>query len=480
VVIKGDAAACVFISQTADADLFSINLNNNTGLFANAALRISGVTMTMSGSSSSTHNAISITTNAITGAAPIPIILDDLTFTGRSAAYWANEILINGPVDNVYISRINGYAQNVGTTHISVAGTSGGYTSSVFIRDTFLVNGVGVVAGNYIQGIQLDNINTVGTQYAFKAQPSAGLNIEYNIANSYLDGKTIVSPSGAATIGAVKFHHNYFDGLNGVNNSETQVTIASVGSLDLDHNTYSGPASAKTSVTGLSITGSNVTPAKVVGETFTAFAGTSNVALSVNVSTYTIGFSNLSFSGNTANITDTSSVSNRYDNSVVDNQHYSWGAGRDGMDCAGGAAGGSVAQCNTVGPDANIQQVWNAKGLPGTDWQFRDGLSRGLLALKDSQNGSSSVGLVGQAAITGVSPSLQPSAGNLLLGVTGSPLATSVTSGLPQIPYMAGKPTGTPASTGGASMVYDTTDNWLCIYNPTGTPGWKCSAAFAN
>lgn len=65
--------------------------------------------------------------------------------------------------------------------------------------------------------------------------------------------------------------------------------------------------------------------------------------------------------------------------------------------------------------------------------------------------------------------------GNVVLAATGSALATDAVNGFSYIPTCAGIPTGVPAylPTGAAPVVYNTTDNRLCIYNPTGTPAWK-------
>jgi len=61
---------------------------------------------------------------------------------------------------------------------------------------------------------------------------------------------------------------------------------------------------------------------------------------------------------------------------------------------------------------------------------------------------------------------------NIRLGALGT-LTTSATNGFPYIPTMAGAPTGTPtAITGKVPMVYDTTNNKICVYNGS----WKCVA----
>ncbi len=77
---------------------------------------------------------------------------------------------------------------------------------------------------------------------------------------------------------------------------------------------------------------------------------------------------------------------------------------------------------------------------------------------------------------TGVIRARMDNAGNTLLGYNGTTgvIATNATSGMPAIPTCAGAKTGTPtAYTGMSYMVYDTTNNKLYMWNPTGTPAWK-------
>jgi hypothetical protein len=47
-------------------------------------------------------------------------------------------------------------------------------------------------------------------------------------------------------------------------------------------------------------------------------------------------------------------------------------------------------------------------------------------------------------------------------------IATTATNGFLQIPTCAGAPTGTPDDVTGASLVYDTTNGALCVYDPVG------------
>ena len=78
-------------------------------------------------------------------------------------------------------------------------------------------------------------------------------------------------------------------------------------------------------------------------------------------------------------------------------------------------------------------------------------------------------------AIAGGNPKVGVSAGQLTLG-TGSALATSATEGYLCIPTCAGAPTGVPTGAGAGNLpiIYDTTNNFLYVYNG----GWKKSTAY--
>ena len=65
--------------------------------------------------------------------------------------------------------------------------------------------------------------------------------------------------------------------------------------------------------------------------------------------------------------------------------------------------------------------------------------------------------------------------GNVVLG-TGTAIATNATTGMIQVPTMAGTPTGTVGAAGKAALVVDTTNKKICYSIGGGT--WTCSAAF--
>lgn len=97
-------------------------------------------------------------------------------------------------------------------------------------------------------------------------------------------------------------------------------------------------------------------------------------------------------------------------------------------------------------------------------------------ALKIVPVASQAVWAVVTAAAAGANPVIGSSSNNLVLG-TGAALATNATGGHLCIPTCAGTPTGAPTGAGAGQlpMIFDTTNNFLYIYNG----GWKKSTVYA-
>jgi hypothetical protein len=334
---------------------------------------------------------------------------------------------------------------------------------------------MGIELGNYLQGIHMSNLNAVGTVYGLYYKPTAGLNVEFQVADSYLDGKVYLS-GATGDLEGFTFHHTYFDTLHMLPN-DIGVEVEDVGRIAFTDCTFSG-TSTIAGLIGLKITGPGVTPAKVTGSTFNGYSGAGAKALLVDTRTYVITFANNQFSNNAVPaVTDNSSayVTHQYSNTTIDNKFYSSGAPGNGITMTGGAPGGGATYVNAVGSDPNIQYVFTAAGLPGVDYWFRDGTSGTILSLNDSQSPANSRGLIVNASPTGESPRLQAEPDhNVLIGCKNAQ-ATNATGCMMQIPYMGGTPTGVPASVGGATMVFDVNNNKLCVFSPTAA-AWKCTA----
>jgi hypothetical protein len=308
--IKGESASCVSINQNADADAFDVSLGNYGGLFTTGAIRLSGMRLKMAASASTTRAAVHVASTAASGVVGVPVVLDDLTIASTgTTAYWGTGIYINEIPNVVYISHINSLlnANSTSGTHISINGNATSYTTSASVRDVWLVGGNhGVELGNYLQGIHLDNVNTLNMQYALYSAPTAGINEEINVANSYLMGRTLLD--GTATpLNSVTIHDTYFDGLgNLLGSGATLVALTNVPVLTLHGNTYNGNSNG---ITGLSLTGSFY-ESSISGEKFGGFLGVGGLAVSLANTTYVVGLSNSNFINNTTNVTDTSGLLN--------------------------------------------------------------------------------------------------------------------------------------------------------------------------
>jgi len=104
-------------------------------------------------------------------------------------------------------------------------------------------------------------------------------------------------------------------------------------------------------------------------------------------------------------------------------------------------------------------------------------LSSGIATGSGSSDMFFQTATAGGSGTTDVTPSTKFKVrgnGSVVVG-TGTALATNATAGFLYIPTSAGAQTGTPVAdtSGTAPIAYDTTNNRLYVYNPTGTPAWK-------
>ncbi len=286
-----------------------------------------------------------------------------------------------------------------------------------------------------------------------------------------------------SAIGSVQLTDTYFDALNGVAAGDTHVYLNQIGDLRLDEDHFQGKA-GEDGIIGLSINGTNVVPGHVIASSFTGYGspnGTAKgVAIQQNAIKFPIEFLGNSMMANSIDCQDNNTVDDPWEGTnLSNNQHMSnmecgpTGPG-NGVNMTGGRAGGKAQAWVTAGSDPAIQTVWIAKGLPGIDFNFLDGVGNTLLALHDSQSGTAggSDGIGAFGAPAGKTPYLGPNhpADDILLGMPG-PLAPSTGGGLPQIPFTNGTPTGTPATTGGATMLWNDSTKTLNIYSP-GAASW--------
>ena len=323
IYLRGEAASCVTIKQTADADCFDVSLTNYGGNFATGAFRISGIRFQMA-ATSTTRNALSITTTASSGAVGVPLIIDDLTFASPSStSYWGTEIYIDEIPNDVIITRISGlYSGNGMGTHLSINGNSTSYTTNVFGRDLFFVGGTnGVVLGNYLQGIHFSNLNTLNTPIAVTTTPTAGVNEEIQIADSALEGQIVFSTAG--TLNSVKITNSYLYTGTFVPIDEVHVTFANVPIVNLNGNTFNGPATRVAGITGLSINGASTYNTTCSNNIFQAYLN-GGLAIRLGITSSNLLFTGSVFLNNTTNLSD-SGTNNVFASSMENATFYAFG-----------------------------------------------------------------------------------------------------------------------------------------------------------
>lgn len=308
IYLRGEAASCTTITQTADADGVVVNLTNyGSGLFGGGAFAVSGLAFKMTAASTS-RTALAVSTTASSGAAGAPLSIDDITLVSPSpTALWGTGISLAEIANIANISRVNSiYSGTAAGTAIAVSGDSTSYSSGIYLRDsTFISGNIAVSLGNYLQGVHINNLNTINTLYSVNGLQTAGINEEIQIVGSYLDGKFILSPTGSAVLNSVKIIGCYFD-FNELLAGDSHVTINNVPVLALVGNTLNGPLTAVANITGLSLSSPNVTQFNTVilGNTIQAYGSSGSLGVSLAASTSGIIFDSTVFINNATDVSD--------------------------------------------------------------------------------------------------------------------------------------------------------------------------------
>ncbi|MEK7562540.1 MAG: hypothetical protein AAB509_02590, partial [Patescibacteria group bacterium] len=130
----------------------------------------------------------------------------------------------------------------------------------------------------------------------------------------------------------------------------------------------------------------------------------------------------------------------------------------------------------TAGRNLTIQAggaISGGTNLNGGTLNLSSGISTGS-GSSDMFFQTATAGGSGTADVTPATKFTVRGNGSVVVG-TGTALATDATAGFLYIPTSAGAQTGTPVAdtTGTSPIAYDTTNNRLYVYNPTGTPVWK-------
>lgn len=305
--LRGESSGSVIITQTADADGFQVSLTNYGGTYSTGAFSATGLTLRM-GATSSTRTALSVTTTATTGTVGVPLVIDDVVLASpTSSSLWGVGINV-GEISNVaYLSRISSvYNGTAAGTAVSINGNATSYSSSVFLKDsTFISGNIGLSLGNYLQGVHVSNQNTINTLYSVKSIPTAGVNVEIQISGSYLFGKFLLSPSGAASLNSVKLTDTYFDAGN-LSASDLHVSIVGVPIATLIGNTFNGMVSAVANTVGLNIDGAGFNQI-VSGNTFQAY-GNGGIGVKLGASTSSIHLNGNVFKNNSTDVADSGSA----------------------------------------------------------------------------------------------------------------------------------------------------------------------------
>lgn len=258
---------------------------------------------------------------------------------------------------------------------------------------------------------------------------------------------------------------------------------------------YGAGASASNVVTNATVVGNAasavVSTVVVIGQAAKATAGGTGIAIGTSATVGGAGAVGLgpsvSATGGNA-IAIGSSATNAQTNSIV---------------MGAGATSNAGGQCILGGPNAAITVVLAGNSITSTAPQASTtftttsavttadtagttlilaagkgtGLATGGSGAGNVKIQTATPGSTGSTANTLVDRVNIDSAGNVVLNASGSALATNATAGFSYIPSCAGTPTGVPSSlpTGTIPIVYDSTNNFLYIYNS----GWKKSTVYA-
>jgi hypothetical protein len=263
VFVRGAGSSVVRITQNADAAGFAFNITGATGRFDAGQFGISGLTLSMRATASTTRIAVSVNAATPTGAQPPPAIIDDLMFVSRSTtSLWAIGLSLAQAPSGALVSRISSTyvpgtrAAGLGTG-IYVAGGASDYSATISFSDINLIDGaVGYSIGNYLQGLQFYNCGTVNTGTAVTCTCTAGFNEEFKWTGSYLHGAVSFVATAPGAMGAIGFTNCYFDAISGVlPNSTAHLSFTNCTQIRLIGNILNGPATASANITGLSVAG---------------------------------------------------------------------------------------------------------------------------------------------------------------------------------------------------------------------------------
>jgi hypothetical protein len=313
VSLRGASSNGTFIIQTADADGIVMRANNVAGLARNGGMRVTGMALFMVGAST-TRTALKLSSAAVSGQIGAPIIVDDVLFSSTDATHlWGTGLLVeNVNPQAAYLSRVmSAYPASSGGlgTGIIIRGVSPNYTTNINLRDAMLINGqTGLVLGDFLQGITVQNVDVINTKVGLTIVPTIGGQVleDIRITDSYIMGQVILGSAAFPRILSQLFMSGiYFDAINGSVAANTEhVSVIGVPSFTITNSIFNGPVTAVANVTGLSFKGGASTSLQIVSNTIFAAYLAGGKAISLDASTGDVLFVGNTLINNTTNITD--------------------------------------------------------------------------------------------------------------------------------------------------------------------------------
>ena len=329
IYLRGAGSAVTVIRQMADADGISAALHNyGPASFQGGAFNVTGITLEMGAAASAGRTALSVSTTGIGGNTGRPLVLDDIAVSSPNTASWASGVVLTNFSNVAYLSRISTIAGAVAFTGVSINGSSAtqNYSASIYLRDITCIGGaVGLNLGNYLQGIHIDNYNSVNPPVSINCQPTAGANLEIIITNSYIHGRAIFRPIGPnGFLNSIRMSNNYFDMVYGVNQpGDKHVTFWDCPEISVVNCHFHGNA-AIGNITGLYLAGGTVAM-QFVGNIFQDYCVTGSRCIEIAPTIANVGFtSNIVNVGTATPISDLG-TGNTFVNTNIDGVFYQYG-----------------------------------------------------------------------------------------------------------------------------------------------------------
>lgn len=336
--LHGAAANCTVIIQTKDADGIVVFANNVAGYADNGGMRVTGFSLRMNGANSTQRIGLKFSSAALTGQIGALIVVDDIMFQSTGASsLWGTGLLVE-KVNAVatWLSHItsvypNGISDSGLGTAIKINSISPNYSSGVNLRDTYLINGnTGLLIGDFLQGVHVQNLNTVNTKHGLKIFPTVGGQglMEIHVTDSYIHGQTTIgNPAFPGMLTSVFINTTYFDSIGGsVPDGNVHVAISGTAQIIITNNIFNGPAMATPNVNGLKLSnGGNAFEQVFSNNLFQAYQ--TGTAITLDNTTKNAMFVGNTLLNNKIPAVVDNGVNNQFASTSADYTPYIWGSG---------------------------------------------------------------------------------------------------------------------------------------------------------